>query len=53
MLVAVAGRTTAGAGPDAELRRADAAMYVAKNGGRNRIHHATAEWEEVRPTAGR
>jgi len=36
-------RATSGAHPDSELRRADAAMYAAKAGGRNRVHRAELE----------
>ncbi|MCO8277054.1 GGDEF domain-containing protein [Actinoplanes sp. TRM 88003] len=31
---------TPDANPEAELRRADQAMYTAKNSGRNRVHHS-------------
>ncbi|MFI5896806.1 GGDEF domain-containing protein [Actinoplanes sp. NPDC051513] len=52
-------RATSGAHPDGELRRADAAMYAAKAGGRNRVHRdrlAPAEAGVVResgPARGR
>jgi diguanylate cyclase (GGDEF)-like protein len=44
-------RAARGAHPDDELRRADAAMYAAKAGGRNRVHRADSETQPSEPAS--